>query len=43
MGKGSGLGLFIVHEMIDEHEGCIAVDSEMGKGTSFLIRLPVKE
>ncbi len=42
VGKGSGLGLFIVHEIIEEHDGCIAVDSEPGAGTSFLIRLPVK-
>ena len=42
VGKGSGLGLFIVHEIIDEHDGCIAVSSEPGKGTTFLIRLPVK-
>ncbi|MCL4456496.1 MAG: HAMP domain-containing histidine kinase [Nitrospirae bacterium] len=43
VGKGSGLGLFIVHEIIEEHDGCIAVDSEAGKGTAFLIRLPIKE
>ena len=42
VGKGSGLGLFIVHEIIEEHDGCIAVSSEPGKGTAFLIRLPVK-
>lgn len=42
VGKGSGLGLFIVHEIVEEHDGCIAVDSEPGKGTFFLIRLPVK-
>jgi two-component system NtrC family sensor kinase len=42
VGKGSGLGLFIVHEIIEEHDGCIAVDSQPGKGTSFLMRLPVK-
>ncbi len=42
VGKGSGLGLYIVHEIIEEHDGCIAVDSEPGKGTTFLIRLPVK-
>lgn len=43
VGKGSGLGLFIVHEIIEEHDGCIAVDSETGKGTTFFISLPVKE
>jgi two-component system, NtrC family, sensor kinase len=42
VGKGSGLGLYIVHEIIEEHDGCIAVSSEPGKGTTFLIRLPVK-
>ncbi|HAR38093.1 MAG TPA: hypothetical protein DCS09_05680, partial [Porphyromonadaceae bacterium] len=43
VGKGSGLGLFIVHEIIEEHGGCIAVDSEPGRGTTFLIQLPLKE
>jgi two-component system, NtrC family, sensor kinase len=43
VGKGSGLGLFIVHEIIEEHDGCIAVDSEPGRGTAFLIRLPLNE
>ncbi len=43
VGKGSGLGLFIVHEIIEEHDGCIAVDSQPGKGTRFLIRLPLKD
>ncbi|HEX8948549.1 MAG TPA: HAMP domain-containing sensor histidine kinase, partial [Dissulfurispiraceae bacterium] len=41
VGKGSGLGLYVVHEIIEEHDGCIAVDSEPGKGTTFLIRLPI--
>lgn len=43
VGKGSGLGLSIVHEIIDEHEGCIAVVSTLGKGTTFIIRLPAGE
>jgi signal transduction histidine kinase len=43
VGKGSGLGLFIVHEIIEEHDGCIAVDSGPDKGTAFLIRLPIPD
>lgn len=43
VGKGSGLGLSIVHEIIEEHDGCIAVDSKPGAGTKFYIRLPNKE
>ncbi len=42
VGKGSGLGLSIVHEIIEEHDGCIAVDSKPGRGTRFFIRLPAK-
>ena len=40
VGKGMGLGLFIVYEIIDEHGGCIIVSSTPGKGTTFYIRLP---
>jgi two-component system NtrC family sensor kinase len=40
VGKGSGLGLSIVHEIIEEHDGCIAAESKAGKGTSFFISLP---
>jgi len=40
VGKGLGLGLFIVYEIVDEHNGCISASSEPGKGTTFLVRLP---
>jgi len=40
VGKGSGLGLFVVYEIIEEHDGGIAVESAPGGGTLFTIRLP---
>jgi two-component system, NtrC family, sensor kinase len=43
MGRGSGLGLYIVQEIVEEHGGCIGVDSEPGAGSCFLIRLPLEE
>jgi two-component system, NtrC family, sensor kinase len=43
VGKGSGLGLFIVFEIVEQHGGCIVVDSLPGAGTAFFIRLPVTQ
>jgi signal transduction histidine kinase len=43
VGKGSGLGLFIVHSIIEEHGGSIDVKSQPGCGTAFLIQLPQRE
>ena len=40
VGKGSGLGLFIVHDIIESHGGTISVDSRVGEGTTFIIWLP---
>ena len=40
--NGSGLGLSIVHRIIEEHEGRICVNSKPGKGTQFTIYLPVE-
>ena len=38
---GSGLGLPTTHRIIREHEGAIQVDSEVGRGTRFVITLPL--
>ncbi|MEN8217930.1 MAG: sensor histidine kinase [Pseudomonadota bacterium] len=40
-GEGSGLGLDIVKKIVDKHDGKIEVESELGKGTSFSILLPL--
>ncbi|MHB8834088.1 MAG: sensor histidine kinase [Candidatus Methylomirabilia bacterium] len=40
VGKGSGLGLFVVYEIVEEHDGSIAVENGIGGGTLFSIRLP---
>ncbi len=38
---GTGLGLSIAHRIIEEHHGVISVESTVGEGTTFTIRLPV--
>jgi two-component system NtrC family sensor kinase len=39
--QGSGLGLSITHQIVEEHHGYIEVDSQVGSGTSFTINLPL--
>jgi len=41
VGKGTGLGLSISYAIIKEHEGRIEVQSEVGRGSTFTITLPV--
>jgi signal transduction histidine kinase len=40
---GTGLGLFIVKEIIEKMNGTISVESQEGKGTTFIMTLPVAE
>lgn len=43
VGKGTGLGLSIVYSIIENHKGTMEVETEVGKGTTFIITLPVHQ
>ena len=40
---GVGLGLYIVQEIVREHDGCLAITSQPGKGTQVIILLPAED
>jgi two-component system, NtrC family, sensor kinase len=42
VGKGTGLGLFITHDIIVRHDGSIRVESIPGKGTTFCLKIPAE-
>jgi signal transduction histidine kinase len=42
VGKGTGLGLSITYSIIQKHDGVITFTSEVGKGTEFVISLPIE-
>ena len=40
VGKGTGSGISIVHDIIQQHKGVSMVESELGKGTTFTVTNP---
>ncbi|MBU0479462.1 MAG: PAS domain S-box protein [Proteobacteria bacterium] len=42
VGKGTGLGMSIAWDIVKKHGGEILIDSEMGKGSTFTVKLPVE-
>jgi two-component system NtrC family sensor kinase len=41
VGQGTGLGLYISHEIIQRHEGRLSLENSADKGARFVVRLPV--
>lgn len=39
--EGSGLGLAVSHQIVQEHGGFMTVESQLGKGTAFFVHLPI--
>lgn len=43
VGEGTGLGMSIVFKIIEKHHGKIEINSEVGKGSEFIISLPLRQ
>ena len=43
VGKGTGLGLFITHQIMERNNGQVIIGSISGEGTTVVLRMPAEE